>query len=289
MQLFDTIHKRKSAILTSVILLLLIFVMYGFGMKYMDPPIEYGVAINFGDSDVGDGSPVEKVKITEPKVEEIEEVKEEVQEEIVEETTSNPTNEDVLTDDSNEDVPVVEKSDQKKEVVEEEKKEEEKKEEVIKENKSEPKPRPKPSKAATDALNSLLNGSPSDGDNAKGEGDNADPGVKGDQKGDPNSNKYYGQIGGGSGGKYNLSGRKALSKPRENPDCEEEGIVVVSIKVNQNGNVVEAKPGAKGTTNSASCLFEAAKKAALKTKWNADGKAPSTQVGTIIYKFSLSK
>lgn len=284
MQLFDTIHKRKSAIITSVILLLLIFVMYGFGMKYMDPPIEYGVAINFGDFDVGSGPPVEKVKTTESKVEEIEEVKEEVQEEIVEETASNQPNEDVLTDDSNEDVPVVEKSDQKKEVVEEEKKEE-----VKKEEKPKAKPKPKPSKEASDALNSLLNGSPSDGDNAKGEGDDIQEGVKGDKKGDPSSNKYYGQTGGGSGGNYNLSGRKALSKPIEKPDCQEEGIVVVSIRVDQNGNVIEAKPGARGTTNSATCLFQAAKKAALKTKWNPDGEAPEVQKGSIIYKFSLSK
>ena len=66
-------------------------------------------------------------------------------------------------------------------------------------------------------------------------------------------------------------------------------MVYVTIKVDQGGNVIEASPGAKGTTNSAKCLLDAAKKAALKTKWNADGKAPETQKGTIIYKFTLSK
>ena len=277
MQLFDTIHKRKSAIITSIILLLLLFVMYGFGMRYMDPPIEYGVAINFGDSDAGSGQPVEKVKADQPKTEEVKEEQEEIKEE-VQETPKEEVNEEILTDDTAKDVPVVEKVEEKTE----------EKKEVVKEEKKE-KIKPKPSKAATDALNSLLKGNSPDGDNVKGEGDDTQQGVKGDKKGDPDANKYYGNTGGGSGGNYNLSGRKALSKPIEKPDCQEEGTVSVTIKVDQNGNVIEAKPGAKGTTNSAPCLFDAAKKAALKTKWNADGKAPETQVGTIIYKFSLSK
>ncbi|CAL2082995.1 periplasmic protein TonB [Tenacibaculum sp. 190524A05c] len=279
MQMFDTIHKRKSAIITAVILLLLLLVMYGFGMKYMDPPIEYGVSINYGDSNVGSGPPVEKVKATQPKTEEVKEEQEEVVEE-VEEAPKEEVQEEVLTDDSAKDVPVVEKKEDKKEEVVEEKKEETKPKE---------KPKPKPSKAATDALNSLLKGDSADGETAKGEGDDADPGVKGDKKGDPNSNKYYGNTGGGYGGNYNLSGRKALSKPIEQPDCQEEGTVVVSIEVDKNGNVVKAIPGARGTTNTSPCLMEPAKQAALRTKWNADGKAPEKQRGTIIYKFSLSK
>jgi protein TonB len=275
MQLFDTTHKRKSAIITAVILLLLLFIMYGFGMKYMDPPIEYGVAINFGDSDIGSGPPVEKVKATQPKEEELKEEQEKVEEES-QETPKEEVTEEVITDDSAKDVPVVEKK-------------EDKKNEEVEEKKEEVKPKPKPSKAATDALNSLLKGSSPDGDKAKGEGEDKQQGIKGDKNGDPDSNKYYGNTGGGSGGNYNLSGRTALSKPVEKPDCQEEGMVYVTIKVDQDGNVIEASPGAKGTTNSAKCLLDAAKKAALKTKWNADGKAPETQKGTIIYKFTLSK
>ena len=114
-------------------------------------------------------------------------------------------------------------------------------------------------------------------------------GVKGKEKGDVNSSKYYGNTGTGLGGNYNLAGRKALSKPKEQPDCQEEGIVVVRIQVNKNGRVINAIPGVKGSTNTAACLLKPAKLAALKTKWNSDSKAPSKQTGTIIYKFSLSK
>ena len=64
---------------------------------------------------------------------------------------------------------------------------------------------------------------------------------------------------------------------------------MVSIEVDKNGKVIKAVPGIKGSTNTAPCLLGPAKQAALQTKWNADGEAPSKQKGTIIYKFSLSK
>lgn len=255
--------------------MLLIFGILNYGMQYLDPPEEYGLAINFGDSNIGSGEPVQKTKkAPTPKVVEKQEVVNEVKE-----TPEEIIKEEIITDDTEDDVPVVEKV---KEVKKEPVKEIEEKE-IPKE-----KPKPKPSKETTDALNSLLNGSASDG-RPKGEGDDAKEGVKGNEKGDPDSNKYYGNTGSGSGGNYNLAGRKALSKPIEQPDCQEEGVVVVRITVDKNGKVINAIPGVKGSTNTASCLLKPAKEAALKTTWNADKKAPSNQVGTIIYKFSLSK
>ncbi|WP_299011677.1 energy transducer TonB [uncultured Tenacibaculum sp.] len=272
MTVLDTQHKRKSAVITAIILILFIIGIFNYGMKYLDPPIEYGLAINFGTSEVGSGEPVEKTKAQATPQQE------EVVEEQVEETPEEPIKEEIITNDTAEEVPVVEKKEVKKEPVKETPKEEKPKEQ----------PKPKPSKETTDALNSLLNGTSKDGANS-GEGDDKQSGVKGNEKGDPNSDKYYGNSGSGSGGNYNLAGRKALSKPIQKPDCQEEGTVVVSIEVDQNGRVTKANPGVKGTTNSAPCLLEPAKQAALRTKWNADGNAPSKQRGTIIYKFSLSK
>ena len=272
MTVLDTGHKRKSAVITAIILMLLLFGIFNYGMKYLDPPIEYGLAINFGNSEVGSGEPVEETKAkTTPQ-------QEEVVEEQVEETTEQTVEEEIITDDTAEEVPVVEKKVEKKEVVKE----------TPKEVKPKEKPKPKPSKETTDALNSLLNGTSKDG-STTGEGDDKQVGVKGNEDGDSNSDKYYGNSGSGSGGNYNLAGRKALSKPIEKPNCQEEGTVVVSIEVDQNGKVVKATPGVKGTTNTAPCLLEPARQAALRTKWNADGNAPSKQRGTIIYKFSLSK
>jgi protein TonB len=148
--------------------------------------------------------------------------------------------------------------------------------------------KPKPSKESLDALNKLLNGNSSDG-KSKGEGDAAVDGVKGDKRGEPISSKYYGNTGSAAGGNYNLAGRKALSTPKKQPDCQEEGVVVVRITVAKNGKVMSAIPGVKGSTNTAPCLLKPAKEAALSTIWNSDGAAPEIQTGTIIYKFSLSK
>ncbi len=129
-------------------------------------------------------------------------------------------------------------------------------------------------------------------DNGKadgGEGDDDKAGDKGKLTGDPNASGYYGIGGDGSGGNYRLSNRSALNKPKPDYPCNEEGKVVVKITVDQSGKVIAAEPGAKGTTNTASCLLTEAKEAALKTKFNQDSKAPPKQVGAIIYNFSLSE
>lgn len=274
MSVLETKHKKKSAVITTIIMLLLIVAIFNFGMRYLDPPEEYGLAINFGTSNVGKGKPkvIKKVKAAPKKTTETppEEVKE-IPKETVEEK--------VITQD-NKDASVVEKPKEKKKVTP-------KKE--VKKEKPKPKPKPKkPSKATTDALNNLLKGDKSDG-KPKGEGDDNTPGLKGKKTGDPTSSKYYGNTGSGGDSNYNLAGRRATSKPIQKPDCEEEGIVVVSIEVDKTGKVIKAVPGVKGTTNSAACLLKPAKEAALRTKWNADGNAPIKQKGTIIYKFSLTK
>jgi hypothetical protein len=46
MQILNNKHKRKSAVITALLLLLFIFAIFNFGMQYLDPPEEYGVAIN---------------------------------------------------------------------------------------------------------------------------------------------------------------------------------------------------------------------------------------------------
>jgi outer membrane biosynthesis protein TonB len=274
MKVLNTKHKRKSAAITAIILLLMLFAVFNYGLKYLDPPEEYGLAINFGDADVGSGEPIENAKkALTPEVVEKEEVVEEVKV-----TPNEGIKEEVVTDETSKEITVVDKKEIKKVPVKE----------VVKKEAPKETPKPKPSKETTDALNSLLNGNSSDG-NPKGEGDDKKEGVKGNENGDPNSNKYYGNEGTGSGGNYNLAGRKALSKPIEQPDCQEEGIVVVRITVDKNGKVISAVAGIKGSTNTAACLLKPAKEAALRTTWNADEKAPANQTGTIIYKFTLTK
>ena len=284
--MLNTVHKRKSAIYTTLIMSLLLVVMFFWGMTYMDPPPEYGIAVNFGTSDFGSGEvdDISDVKSSEEVQEEA--VEEVIEEQAVEDIVEEVVQEEVLTQQVDE-APVINEVEEKKEkpkVVEKEL-EEVKKEEVI----EKPKPKPKPSKEAQKALNNLLFGAKNDGKQTKGEGDDTIVGLKGKKDGDPKSANYYGNNGSGGDGNYLLKGRKALSKPKEQPNCNEEGVVVVKIEVDATGKVIRAIPGVKGSTNTAKCLLEPAKKAALSTKWNPDGKAPSRQVGYIRYNFLLSE
>ena len=260
MAILDTIHKKKSSLVTLVILIVFVWGIFSFGMQYQDPPVEYGIVINFGTSKEGNKKPkntsVKKLPIQENEEERLEETVEDIPEEI--------KNDEVLSQ-TDKDAPTIQKP---------------------KED-AEPTPK-KPSKNTLKAFDNLLKGDTSDG-KPTGDGDAAQEGVKGDKNGDPASTKYYGNTGKSGDPNYNLAGREALLKPKEQPNCEEEGIVVVSIEVDKKGKVIRAVSGVKGTTNSANCLLKPAREAALKTTWNADPNSPSKQKGTIIYKFSLTK
>ena len=259
MAILDTIHKKKASLVTLVILIVFVWGVFSFGMQYQDPPVEYGIVINFGTSD--EGTKKSKNILSNLPVQDNQE---ERLEETVEDTPEEIKNEEVLSQ-TNKDAPTIQKT------------------------KDVPKPTPKkPSENTLKAFDNLLKGDTSDG-KPTGDGDAAQEGVKGDKNGDPASTKYYGNTGKSGDPNYNLAGREALLKPKEQPNCEEEGIVVVSIEVDKKGKVIRAVSGVKGTTNSANCLLKPAREAALKTTWNADPNSPSKQKGTIIYKFSLTK
>nr|WP_320118531.1 TonB family protein [uncultured Marinifilum sp.] len=113
-------------------------------------------------------------------------------------------------------------------------------------------------------------------------------GNQGAPTGSPNSDNYSGTGLGNKGISYDLQGRNSLSIPKPNYNLQEGGKVVVEITVDKNGKVVNARPGMPGSTTSNSSLFEAAKKAALKAKFNSDGSAPAYQKGSITYHFQLN-
>lgn len=84
---------------------------------------------------------------------------------------------------------------------------------------------------------------------------------------------------------YDLIGRNDVSLPIPVYKCQGNGRVVVIINVNQAGEVESASID-KSLSDLDDCLFEAALKAAKKTKFNADfAKAPLKQKGTITYLF----
>ena len=283
MAFLDTTYKKKSTAITAVILIALLWMIFNFGMKYQDPPEEYGIAINFGTSNQGYDIPNDILPSKESSEQVQEDVQEEVQEEKMEETTediSEETSKEEVVTQTEKEAPVIEKPEEV-EVKEVEKKEKPKKEK--------PKLKPKkPSKNTLQAFDNLLKGDTSDGNKA-GKGNDTVSGLKGDKKGDPASTKYYGNTGKSGDPNYNLAGRKALLTPKEQPNCEEEGIVVVEVFVDRNGTVIRANSGEKGSTNTHPCLLKPAREAALRTSWNADSNAQKIQKGTIIYIFSLKE
>jgi TonB family protein len=66
-----------------------------------------------------------------------------------------------------------------------------------------------------------------------------------------------------------------------------EGRVVVEIKVDQSGKVIQASAGKSGTTIQDAALWKAAEAAARQARFNPDANALPRQTGTITYVFKL--
>ena len=251
--------KRKGIIGTILFHALLVVAFLFMGLKYQDPPpAEEGISINFGFSEQGLGE-------VEP--ESTEELTEIVEEEIIEQQIE--STEEIVTQ-SLVETPVVEKTEKKKKVI----KKEEPKEEVIEEKK------PKVNKKA------LYPGSKKT--KTSSEGNNKGDGNQGAIDGDPNSEVYEGGGIGKNGTAYQLGGRKVEFKAKPIYNLQVEGKVVVIITVNRLGNVINAIPGAKGSTTLNKQLLQRAKTAALKTKFDPKQTAPTNQQGRIVYLFSLN-
>jgi outer membrane biosynthesis protein TonB len=298
MRILETEHEKKALIITtlSFTLLFLLFFYLKFNNETKINDLEGGggggeIAVNFGSSDVGSGDNYQSKEVVTAAPKEV---------------VTTPTTTEELVVDENESAPAI--AEVKKPEIKTPKKE------VIKEPVKEVvKSTPKPSKSTSDALANLLNGASADGD-----GNDKTAGNKGKSNGDPNAKGYNGGGGSGTGsgggngsgqglgtgsgygngngggrgngnGNYQLGNRKALNKPQPNYICNEEGVVVVQIAVDKSGQVISANPGIRGTTNSAKCLLDQAKQAAMNTKWQSDTDAPDKQVGKIIYNFKLTQ
>ena len=283
MKYLETKHERNSAKITALLMLILALLLFVMGPPYLDPPTEYGVAVNFGTTDFGSGNiqPKKPIK-AEPK--EINKPTEETPTESIPEEAVADKVEDVVTQESEESIKIKkQKEAEAKAKAEAERIEREKREAEEKKSKEQEEKKKK--------LDELMGGiGNSDGETTGSEGNDNQTGDKGQPDGDPYANSYYGGPGSGSGGVgYGLNGRGAPSRKVFKQDCNESGLVVVRIEVDRNGNVTKAEPGVRGTTNNAACLLEPAKKIALSHKWRADSKAPTRQVGFVSVNFKLGQ
>jgi len=253
-------------------------------LTYYDPPISYGMEVNFGTLAQGSDEvqPTKSVQTIEQPVEKPFEVEEKVEVTPPKESTEESIKEVLTEKESTVVVP-----DKKEEVKLREAVEEEPEPEV------EPEPLkevPKVSEATKSVVSNLLKNKTEDGEQTQGEGDDLVQGDKGKLEGNPYSSSYYNNYGlGGRGKGYGLNGRNLQSNGKVVQDCNQEGTVVVRITVNNNGEVVQAVPGVKGSTNTHPCLLEPARKTALLHKWFPDNNAPAEQIGFVVIQFKLGE
>lgn len=84
---------------------------------------------------------------------------------------------------------------------------------------------------------------------------------------------------------YNLQGRNHIYLPIPIYMCQGSGKIVLSITVNQNGEVENAKIVEGESTTTDNCLIETAVNTALASRFNPDVNAPKSQTGTLTYMF----
>jgi len=301
MRYLETKHEKNSAKITTLITLILLLLLFVVGPLYLDPPPEYGVAVNFGNSNVGSGNvqPDKPVKSEDLNVNKTpQETASEAQkteseddnetEEEPKETTKETVSDKVLTQQTEEAIKIKKEKEAKAKAAANAKT---KAEAAAKAKAAAAAKKKKEEADKKKKLDKLMGGlNKSNGDASGSEGDDDKAGDKGQLNGNPYATSYFGDPGTGNGGVgYGLNGRGRPTKQVYKQDCNESGLVVVRIEVDRSGRVVKAQPGVKGTNNTAACLLAPAKKIALSHKWRADSKAPARQVGFVSVNFKLGQ
>lgn len=294
MPLLDTRHKKKSFTLTTILLSVLLVLLFYLGLTSLDPPIEKGIAINFGTTEFGSGNtqPKEKIK-SEPLDKPLTpaEPQEQVESVVPQETSSKPqASEKVLTQESEESILIKQQKEAKRKSDAAAEAAKLKADKIAREQKEAQEKEQREKEAKKKSIDDLVGGfNKSDGSSSQSEGNDTKSGDKGSADGDPYATSYYGAPGSGNGGTsgYGLNGRSLVGNNSVEQDCNEEGRVVVRIVVDRSGKVVSAKGGVKGTTNTNPCLIKPAELTAKSHQWKPDPNAPSQQVGFVVVNFKL--
>jgi|OM-RGC.v1.009740106 periplasmic protein TonB len=254
----DKKDQRRGVITTFSVHALLLLLFAFFGISYQDPPPEYGIPVNFGNSLDGSGDDAAAPEGAEQPQAPTEAVSAETE----------ATTQDVV------DAPSVSSEKPKKPV-----------EKPVEKPAEKPVEKPKPSNELSNRLSNF--GKPGGSPTGTGSGQGSTTGG-GDQGAANGSKNRDGQGGSGIAG-YNLSGRKPISTPAPmEGECEGEQIVIVVIRVNKDGRVIQATPGVKGSTTTSKNLLDRAQNAAMRTTWQVDPQGRELQMGSITYTFKCS-
>lgn len=303
--------SAKGVIGTTIIHALLLLMFFFLTLNAVAPKPEHqGLLINFGNADqgLGDAQPTTE---TPPLVEE-ETVAEDAEESTPEpqqpeKQTPKPIAENKTQTAKNTDAPALPEKDLNKS--KDPKKTETKKpvKEPVKPPVKKPtpvKPKPKPDKPKAEKpvtkptepvkkepevnTDALFKGSKnsSGGQGTSGSKDEDMGSKMGDVKITPNTGDTPSGVGQGGVG-VSLSGRRALSLPKPQDNSQEVGKVVIAIKVDRNGNVIEATYTSAGSTTANANLRRKAIEAAKKSKFNVSYDSPEVQSGTLSYTYSV--
>jgi TonB family protein len=275
-----------TVIVHLVLLVLLILVSFSVPPP---PEIEVGIIVNFGTDETGMGS----IEPSPPAFEE-------------EASPPTPSGEVVETEDEplltqdDEEAPEVKKVDPEAEKRKLEKIEADRKlreqleaERILKEQAEiERKRIEAEQQRQTDIMNRTKNalaGSKNAGTTSTSEGITGGTGNQGSKTGSVDSS-VRGEGGGlgDSGISYDLGGRGYQKLPPPKYDYQGEGRVVVEVRVDRSGRVIQANPGIKGSTTLDEYLLKAAKDAAMEARFEPKPEEVSEfQIGKITYNFIL--
>jgi len=285
--LYDFPSEKKKGIIGTLIfhvVLAVILIITGFHPPEILPE-EEGILVNFGTDETGSGllepaasSAMEESSQADLEQPSTDELIEEISNEAVSQTQATETQ---MTQDF-EEAPVVEKKVEQPDPEEIRRRQEEAEKRRLEE---EQKRRTEIMNRTRDALERA---------NARGSDTNANEGVAG---GKGNQGVENGAVGadnygegsgtGTKGVSANLAGRQARLLPKPTYDIQSEGIVVVEVTVDRNGNVTNAVPGVKGSTTLEEYFLRVAREAAMAAKFDRKPDAPVIQKGTITYHFIL--
>lgn len=261
-------RKRKAAAITIAFHAVAILIFLFFGLKQPNPlPEESGASIEFGWDQAASGNTLADIQAEQPAQTQAQQTP--APAEPIEEQPE----EDVATDDESQIA-----------VPKEEEKPKPKPEKPAPKPvpKEEEKPKPQLDDKLKGALESLKN--PTGGGGSKGREETGTG-----QQGNPAGGKTGGGSLGGGSGSWSLDGRSMLpGYGTKITTTTEDGIVVLNIWVNRNGEVTKVQPNLAESTTTSQYLINLAKNDVLNNfKWNASPNASIEQRGKVRYDFRL--
>ncbi|MFP4488820.1 MAG: energy transducer TonB [Bacteroidales bacterium] len=305
-ELYNFPSDRKKGIIGTVVfhvILAVILIITGFHTQ-LPLPEEEGILVNFGTDDTGSG-------MLEPAASSSQEESSSAQESSAdrssrqadEQVQSEQEAEEALMTQDFEEAAVVEEKKEQPDPEEEQRLKEEAEAERIRQQELEEERLRKEAEEAekkkleeeqrrrTEIMNrtrTALENANARGSDTSSEGIAGGEGNQGVETGSVDSKVYEDGEGTGTEGiSYDLAGRQPRSLPNPEYDVQSEGIVVVEVTVDRNGNVTKAVPGVKGSTTLEEYFLNVARNAAMDAKFDRKPDAPVIQKGTITYHFIL--